>query len=79
MGLRLSEGIDTERFAARTGVALGDAVDLSVLDRAIAEDYLTHQDHRLTATHQGRLRLDALLAALLLLLPLLLFTAPAMA
>ncbi len=31
MGLRLAEGIDAARFAARTGMALADAIDPDVL------------------------------------------------
>jgi oxygen-independent coproporphyrinogen-3 oxidase len=64
MGLRLTEGIDAVRFADRTGMPLTDAVDPSVLDQAISEDYLDWRDGRLVATTEGRLRLDALLAAL---------------
>jgi oxygen-independent coproporphyrinogen-3 oxidase len=65
MGLRLSEGVDTRRFAARTGISLGDALDVSVLKSAVEEGYVTLGDSRLTATESGRLRLDALTAALL--------------
>ena len=64
MGLRLSDGIDAGRFVERTGVALMDALDRSVLEQAISEDYLAWQQGKLTATAEGRLRLDALLAAL---------------
>jgi putative oxygen-independent coproporphyrinogen III oxidase len=64
MGLRLSEGIDASRFAARTGVALAEAVEADVLEQAIEEGYLTFADGRLAATAEGRLRLDALLPAL---------------
>ena len=64
MGLRLTEGIDATRFAARTGMALRDAVDAAVLDQAVAESYLAWQAGRLVALPAGRLRLDALLAAL---------------
>jgi oxygen-independent coproporphyrinogen-3 oxidase len=64
MGLRLTEGVDPERFAARTGLSLQDAIDAGVLDQAIEAGYMTHMDNRLTATLEGRLRLDALLAAL---------------
>ena len=64
MGLRLSEGTNAKRFAARTGVALIDAIEPSVHDQAIAEGYLVWQDDTLVATPAGRLRLDALLAAL---------------
>ncbi len=64
MGLRLTEGIDPVRFAARTGVALEDAIDPEVLGQAQAEDYLEWRAGRLVALPAGRLRLDALLAAL---------------
>jgi oxygen-independent coproporphyrinogen-3 oxidase len=64
MGLRLEEGIDADRFHARTGISLLAAVEPAVLDQAIEAGYMTHMDNRLTATLEGRLRLDALLAAL---------------
>ena len=64
MGLRLSEGVDAERFAARTGVALHDAVDEDVLQRAVEEGYVRLDGGGLRSTVEGRKRLDALLAAL---------------
>ena len=64
MGLRLTEGIDAARFAARTGMALEAALDPEVLDQALEADYLTHAAGRLSATAEGRLRLDSLLAQL---------------
>ena len=64
MGLRLAEGIDAARFAARTGVALPDAIDADTLERALEEEYVTFDGVRLAATAEGRLRLDALLPAL---------------
>ncbi len=64
MGLRLAEGIDEARFAARTGIALADAVDPDILARAIEEGYVTRDGGVIAATGEGRLRLDALLAAL---------------
>ncbi len=64
MGLRLAEGIDEARFAARTGVALGAAIEPAVLEQAIDAGYMTRADGILTATQEGRLRLDSLLAAL---------------
>ena len=64
MGLRLTEGIDDRAFAARTGVALGDAIDGGILHHAIEEGYLIYDAHTLQATMEGRLRLDALLHAL---------------
>jgi putative oxygen-independent coproporphyrinogen III oxidase len=66
MGLRLSEGIDAVSFAARTGIALDDAIDADILHRAIEEGYVTRTDRVLAATSEGRLRLDALLPALVL-------------
>jgi oxygen-independent coproporphyrinogen-3 oxidase len=64
MGLRLAEGVDPTRFEARTGLELREAIDAGVLDQAIEAGYMTAMDNRLTATLEGRLRLDALLAAL---------------
>jgi oxygen-independent coproporphyrinogen-3 oxidase len=64
MGLRLTEGVDAAAFAARTGMALEAAVDPDVLDQAVDESYLQWQGRRLVALPAGRLRLDALLAAL---------------
>ena len=64
MGLRLTEGIDAARFAARAGMALDDALDLDVLEQALDAGYVTRGGGRLTATAEGRLRLDALLTQL---------------
>jgi putative oxygen-independent coproporphyrinogen III oxidase len=65
MGLRLAEGIDADGFAARTGTALLPALDAAVLRQAQEADYVTWDGRRLAATLEGRLRLDALLAALI--------------
>jgi oxygen-independent coproporphyrinogen-3 oxidase len=65
MGLRLSEGIDLAHFTARTGRTLSQSVDRGVLEQALSEGYLTLTPARLTATREGRIRLDALLCALL--------------
>ena len=62
---RLAEGVNADRFAARTGVALADALDPGVLRPALDEGYLSWRAGCLAATPAGRLRLDALLAALL--------------
>ena len=66
MGLRLAEGVDADRFAARTGRALDAALDAETLVRALAEGYLERDAHRVRATAEGRKRLDALLPALVL-------------
>ncbi|MGE0419562.1 MAG: radical SAM family heme chaperone HemW [Acetobacteraceae bacterium] len=64
MGLRLTEGVDRMRFAERTGIALAAAVDADVMAQALDAGYLAWTGDRLAATAAGRLRLDALLAAL---------------
>ncbi len=66
MGLRLDEGVDPARFAARTGTPLADAVEPAILEACLEEGYLRWAPAgRLVATAEGRLRLDSLLAALL--------------
>jgi putative oxygen-independent coproporphyrinogen III oxidase len=64
MGLRLDEGIDAARFAARTDTSLKAALEADTLEAALDEGYLAWRDGRLAATPEGRLRLDPLLAAL---------------
>jgi len=64
MGLRLSEGISATRFAARVGMSLDAAIDAEILAASIAEGYLVREGDVLRATREGRLRLDALLGAL---------------
>ena len=64
MGLRLTEGVDRRRFEARTGMALSEAIDADTLLQAEEEGYLVRSGTRLAATLEGRLRLDALLTAL---------------
>ncbi|AOX16185.1 radical SAM family heme chaperone HemW [Kozakia baliensis] len=66
MGLRLSEGIDAARFQARTGLALEDCLDPTIFSAALEENYLERTSERLRATPEGRLRLEALLGALVL-------------
>jgi putative oxygen-independent coproporphyrinogen III oxidase len=64
MGLRLSEGISAARFEARTGMPLADAIEPDILGQAMEAGYLVQDGMSLRATPGGRLRLDALLAAL---------------
>ncbi len=69
MGLRLTEGIQAEAFAAATGVPLADAVDPFILAACIEEGYLTGDplhgvDARLAATPAGRQRLNTMLSRL---------------
>jgi oxygen-independent coproporphyrinogen-3 oxidase len=64
MGLRLAEGIDIRRFEARTGRKLAESVDADVLDRCIEAGYLALTPAGLVATREGRIRLNAVLSAL---------------
>ena len=64
MGLRLTEGVELARFAARTGRTVGESVDAGVLERCIDAGYAILTSERLVATREGRIRLDSLLAAL---------------
>ncbi len=65
MGLRLTEGVDLARLARETGLTQEMAIDSETLRAALAEGYLTWRETgRLATLPEGRLRLDALLAAL---------------
>ena len=64
MGLKLAEGVRQDRFLARTGRALRDAIDPEGFRLAAEEGYLVWHDGRLIATVEGRRRLDALLPVL---------------
>lgn len=66
MGLRLTEGISCAAFRTRTGREIGECLDPRILDAALEEGYLTFDRERLIATREGRLRLEALLSALVL-------------
>jgi oxygen-independent coproporphyrinogen-3 oxidase len=45
-------------------MALDDALDTAMLEAAVAEGYLLWDGARLAATPEGRVRLNALLAAI---------------
>ncbi len=66
MGLRLEEGVEAARFATRTGIALDDALDRTALGHALEAGYLARTATGVVATPEGRKRLDALLAAVVL-------------
>jgi putative oxygen-independent coproporphyrinogen III oxidase len=65
MGLRLSEGIDKERFARLAGKPLSTVINTVALTRLIADRYLTDTPAALSATAKGRLTLNAVLRDLL--------------
>jgi oxygen-independent coproporphyrinogen-3 oxidase len=61
MGLRLAEGVPSDRFLARTGRTLESAIDPDGFQRLSEAGYVTCHDGRLIATEEGRRRLDAVL------------------
>jgi oxygen-independent coproporphyrinogen-3 oxidase len=63
MGLRIAEGISRDRFRARTGKDIEVALDPACISKL--SDFLTLDDKGLRATAAGRMRLNAVLAALL--------------
>jgi oxygen-independent coproporphyrinogen-3 oxidase len=66
MGLRLAEGIDAATFERRTGLALAQSLDATILTACIEAGYLTLTRENLHTTEEGRRRLDALLPRLVL-------------
>ena len=66
MGLRLTEGLDRDRFLRRAGAPLEGAVDTAAMDDLVADGFLIRDDRGIRATAAGRLRLDAVTAALLI-------------
>ena len=65
MGLRLREGVARARLIEETGRDLPDLVDAGALDRLVTGGFLEVSDATVRATHEGRQRLNAVLAALL--------------
>lgn len=66
MGLRLRKGIQADHFQRRTGKDLLTCLDPTILTACLEEGYLEHNHTTLRATDEGRLRLEALLAQLVL-------------
>ncbi len=65
MGLRLANGVERERFRARTGSEIEAALDLARLPDLVAGGFVQLDARGLRATPAGRQRLNAVLAALL--------------
>lgn len=65
MGLRLSEGVDRERFRALTSRDVADWVNQDGLRKLQAEEFVALSEDRLIATATGRQRLNAVLGLLL--------------
>lgn len=66
MGLRLQAGLTAESFSSKTGRNLTDCLDATILEATRDEGYLTYENGQIAATDSGRIRLEALLAALVL-------------
>jgi len=64
-GLRLRAGIARDTFLARTGIELEDAMEPRRLRRLLDGGFLVLDARGLRATGEGRVRLNAVLAALL--------------
>nr|WP_246015313.1 radical SAM family heme chaperone HemW [Azospirillum griseum] len=65
MGLRLTEGVPLARLAEEGGRDPADLLDADALKRLTDGGFLTIDHATLRATHEGRQRLNAVLAALL--------------
>jgi oxygen-independent coproporphyrinogen-3 oxidase len=66
MGLRLAEGVDRGRFRATVGVDLGSILEPARLADLVEAGYIEVDDESLRTTAAGRLRLNAVLAHLLI-------------
>ncbi len=65
MGMRLSRGLDRARFERLTGGTLEDMLDGPALDRLAGGGFIEIDGDGLRATAAGRIRLNAVLGALL--------------
>ena len=65
MGLRLRDGADLAAIAARSGCDQNAIVDIAAMDRLIAGNLLLKDGNRLATTLDGRMKLNAVLAALI--------------
>jgi oxygen-independent coproporphyrinogen-3 oxidase len=62
MGLRLTEGIEPDRIAARFGMTAGELLDNAALARLARQGLLWQRDGRIGASEDGRLVLNSLIA-----------------
>lgn len=65
MGLRLTEGLDKDRFARLAGRPLTEVMNPAAAQRLIADGYMSETSATLAATAKGRLALNAVLRDLL--------------
>ena len=64
MGLRLDEGIDLARIAARAGVARDALIDEAAARRLAGQGFVTRDGDRIGVTGAGMILLDAILPQL---------------
>jgi putative oxygen-independent coproporphyrinogen III oxidase len=69
MGLRLAEGLDLERVAARSGIAQSALIDDVATDRLIGLGFVQREGQQITVTPQGMPLLDAILAEVVAIEP----------
>ena len=69
MGLRLAEGLDLERVAARSGVAQSALINDVATDRLIGLGLVQREGLQITVTPQGMPLLDAILAEVVAIEP----------
>jgi putative oxygen-independent coproporphyrinogen III oxidase len=62
MGLRLGEGVDLSRIAARTGLPIERLVDAAAVDRLARQGLVIRTGDRLVVNESGMLLLDGILA-----------------
>ncbi len=62
MGLRLREGVELDRIAARSGIAADELIDDKAAERLSQQGLVTLEGSRLRVTDAGMLLLDAILA-----------------
>ncbi len=66
MGLRLTEGIHADNFKLATGLDLETAFDKQTMTRLVDGGFLVQDNHGLKATKEGLVRLNGVLAQLLI-------------
>lgn len=64
MGLRLNEGVDLARIAAKTGIAEGALIDDAAAERLIAQGLVRRDGSHIAVEESGMLLLDAILPEL---------------
>lgn len=61
VGLRLAEGVDVQRLAAKTGISSDRLLDMAAVDRISSLGLISRHNDHVTVTQQGMPLLDAIL------------------